>query len=79
MRLHIEFEDELIERIDAIAGPRGRSKFVREAVEKALDWERRWMLIRASRGAIPDNGHEWDDDPAEWVRKQRHSDPRRVG
>ncbi len=79
MRMHIELDDELVARIDAVAGPRGRSRFVREAIEKAIDWERRWALIKSSRGAIADYGHDWDDDPAEWVRQQRFADPKRVG
>ena len=79
MRMHIELDDDMIKMIDSVAGRRGRSRFVREAVQKALDWERRWALIKASRGAIADHGHEWDDDPAEWVRQQRRADPRRVG
>ena len=79
MRMHIELEDDLVKKIDGVAGPRGRSKFVRAAIEKALDWEERWKLIRSARGAITDYGHEWDDDPAEWVRQQRRADPKRVG
>ena len=79
MRMHIELDDELIKKIDKAAGPRGRSAFVRKAVEQALDWEERWRLIRSARGTIADYGHEWDDDPAEWVRQQRRADPRRVG
>ena len=46
---------------------------------KLREYERRWDEIEGSLGAIADTGHEWDDDPAEWVRKQRHSDPRRSG
>lgn len=79
MRMHIELDDELVKQIDQVAGARGRSRFVREAVEKALDWERRWALIKSAMGTIPAHGHEWDDDPAEWVRQQRRADPRRVG
>lgn len=79
MRMHIELDDDLVRKIDQAAGPRGRSRFVREAVERALDRERRWELIESSFGSISDEGHEWDDDPAEWVRKQRFSDPKRVG
>ena len=37
----------------------------------------RWEDIEAALGTIPDSGHEWDDDPAAWVRRQRRSDPRR--
>lgn len=79
MRMHIDLDDELVEKIDEIAGPRGRSRFVRDAIRRALDWEVRWDLIESAMGTIPDHGHEWDDDPAEWVRQQRRTDPRRVG
>jgi hypothetical protein len=44
-----------------------------------LDDEQRWELIEPAFGSIPDTGHEWDDDPAAWVRAQRHGDERRVG
>jgi len=30
-------------------------------------------------GSIPGEGHEWDEDPAEWVRTQRRGDDRRLG
>jgi hypothetical protein len=38
----------------------------------------RWELIESSIGTIG-AGNEWDDDPAGWVRSQRHADARRVG
>lgn len=79
MRMHIELDDELIDRIDDIAGPRGRSGFVRQALEAAVTQEERWRALESAFGAIPATGHEWDDDPAAWVRAQRHSDPRRAG
>lgn len=79
MRLHIEMDDGLVQQIDDVAGRRRRSKFVRDAVVAALDRSRRAELIMSARGSISDTGHEWDDDPAGWVREQRHVDPRRVG
>ena len=79
MRMHIDLDDDLVRRVDQIAGPRGRSRFIREAIVHALNSQTRWELIRSARGAIDSSGHEWDDGPAEWVRKQRSSDPRRVG
>jgi predicted transcriptional regulator len=79
MRMHIELDDELVRRIDEIAGARGRSRFVRTAIEQALEWDQRWTMIRSAMGSIADHGHEWDDDPAGWVRRQRHADDRRVG
>lgn len=71
MRMHIELDDEVVRQVDAVAGSRGRSRFVRQAVLRALDQRRRADLIRSARGVIPDTGHEWDDDPAAWVREQR--------
>jgi len=37
------------------------------------DSERRWKEIEASLGALADEGHEWDRDPAAWVRAERHA------
>jgi len=79
MRMHIDLDDDLVARIDRVAGPRGRSRFVRRAIETALDRRQRWELIASARGAIPEGAHEWDDDPAEWVRRQRRGDHRRLG
>ena len=79
MRMHIELDDRLVAQVDEIAGPRGRSAFVRRAVERALDQERRWADIEAAAGVIEARGHEWDDDPAAWVREQRRADARRAG
>ena len=79
MRMHIELDDDLAERIDRIAGKRGRSRFVREAIALALEQAERWNRIRSSRGAVSDTGHDWDDDPAAWVTSQRNADARRVG
>ena len=53
-------------------GARGRS-------DRATEDKRRWDEIKASIGTISDSGHEWDEDPAAWVRAQRRADPRRVG
>jgi predicted transcriptional regulator len=79
MRLHISLEDELVEQLDRRVGRRHRSAFISETVRRALDDERRWGAIEAGLGALSDTGHEWDEDPAAWVRAQRRSDPARVG
>ena len=79
MRMHIELDDDLVARVDRLAGPRGRSAFVRKAVEQALRQELRWSAIESAAGAIDDEGHEWDDDPAAWVREQRRVDTRHAG
>ncbi len=79
MRMHIELEDELVTAIDEVAGPRGRSRFIREALEEALRLRRQRDLLRSVRGSIDDAGGDWGGDPARWVRDQRRSDDRRVG
>ena len=42
--------------------------------EQGDDDERRWELIESALGSIRDEGHEWDGDPASWVRAQRGAD-----
>ena len=79
MRLHIALDDDLVDEIDRRAGPRRRSALIAEFVRRGLESERRWDDIEAVLGDLSGVGHEWDDDPAEWVRRQRHADPRRTG
>jgi metal-responsive CopG/Arc/MetJ family transcriptional regulator len=79
MRMHIELDDELVAQIDELSGPRGRSAFVRSAIERAIRQELRWSDIEAAAGAIEGQDHEWDPDPAAWVRQQRRADARRAG
>jgi Arc/MetJ family transcription regulator len=79
MRLHIQLEDELVAELDRRCGHRRRSAFVAELIRRALDDERRWDDIEAALASLDDSGHDWDDDPAAWVRSQRRADDRRVG
>jgi hypothetical protein len=44
---------------------------VRSAIERAIRKELQWSDIEAAAGAIEDHDHEWDLDPAAWVRQQR--------
>jgi Arc/MetJ-type ribon-helix-helix transcriptional regulator len=79
MRLHITLGDELVRELDRRVGARRRSSFIAHAVRQALDDAHRWELIESSLGSIGDTGHEWDPDPASWVREQRRADAGRVG
>jgi len=79
MRLHITLSDEVVRELDRRVGPRRRSGFIAEAVRMALEDERRWDLVESALGAIAGEGHEWDDDPAAWVQRQRRLDVARVG
>ena len=78
MRIHITLEDELVHDLDRRVGTRGRSSFIAQTVRQALEDQHRWELIESSLGSISEN-HEWDTDPAEWVRQQRRIDDKRVG
>jgi metal-responsive CopG/Arc/MetJ family transcriptional regulator len=71
--------DELVAELDRRVGRRRRSSFIANAVRYALDDAQRWELIESAFGAVSASGHEWEDDPAEWVRAQRRGDERRVG
>jgi hypothetical protein len=79
MRLHISLDDDLVAQLDRRIGRRRRSAFIAQTVRRALDDERRWEDIESALDAIPASGHDWDDDPAAWVRSQRAGDLRRVG
>jgi metal-responsive CopG/Arc/MetJ family transcriptional regulator len=79
MRLHITVDDALVAELDRLAGPRGRSAFIAELIRRGLEDEHRWDDIESALGTISESGHEWDGDPAAWVREGRASDPRRVG
>jgi metal-responsive CopG/Arc/MetJ family transcriptional regulator len=79
MRVRIELPDELSAALDEVAGKRGRSAFVRAAVQRAIEQERRWTAIESSGGVIADAGQDWDDDSSDWVRRQRRGDVRRAG
>ena len=79
MRMHIELDDVVVAQIDAIAGPRRRSAFVRESILAAVDRSRRTRSLRNAAGILRNSEHDWDDDPAAWVSRQRSGDPRRVG
>jgi hypothetical protein len=79
MRLHISLEDDLVAELDRRVGKRRRSAFIARVLRRTLDDESRWDDILSSIGAIEDEGHDWDRDPAAWVRAQRRGDQRRVG
>ncbi len=79
MRLHITLSDELVRDLDRRVGPRRRSGFIARAVQLAVEDEVRWELVESSLGSIDDAGHDWDADPATWVRAGRRADVSRVG
>jgi hypothetical protein len=79
VRVHVILDEDLVDELDELVGPRGRSPFIAHAIRRAVEQERRWRALKSAAGSISDSGHDWDDDPAAWVRAQRRADPRRVG
>lgn len=79
MRLHIDLDDDLVEELDRRIGKQGRSRFIADALGRALDDASRWEDIEAGLGSLTDSEHEWDANPADWVRTQRRGDTARVG
>jgi len=78
MRLHVSLADAVVAELDRQVGHRERSAFIERAVRRALEDRARGMALGAALGAIEATGHDWDEDPAAWVRRQR-ADDRRAG
>ncbi len=76
MRVQFSSRTPLVAELDERAGPRRRTTFIAELIRCALDDERRWDDIEAAMGTLRDGGHDWDDDPANWVRAQCRSEAR---
>jgi predicted transcriptional regulator len=76
MRVHITLDEDVVKELDELAGPRGRSAFIEAAVRERIERAARWRKIESAIGSIPDHGHDWDEDPAAWVREQRRSGER---
>lgn len=54
VRIHVVLDAALVAAVDALAGARGRSGFVRDAVQEAVDRRRRWAAFERAAGAAPD-------------------------
>ena len=71
MRIHIVLDDDLVAEIDRRAGERKRSEYIAGVVREAINNGQRWDEIEAGLGILADTEHDWDADPAGWVRLQR--------
>lgn len=68
MRLHINIDDETAKEIDEVAGHRGRSRYIRDAIEARLEVDRRVAARRRLVGSFPDFA-PWMT--AEWISENR--------
>ena len=72
VRTNLMMPRETVDRVDRIAGPRGRSRFVTEAVEERLRREERMASLREAAGAWRDHPlFPTDESVVEWVRAGR--------
>jgi len=77
MRAHVVLPEELIKEVDRIAGQRGRSKFIEEAIRHKVLLARQQEAMRKARGTIKLADHpEWStpEKISEWVRNQRRNE-----
>jgi len=68
MRIHINLDDELVRQIDQLAGSRGRSRLIREAVEEEVQRRQRLQALEEAVGSIPDFAPHMTP---EWISAQR--------
>ncbi len=74
-RTNVTLPKELLDEVDALAGPRGRSQFVAEAVETKVKRERLRKAIDEARGAAIGTASWMTPDEAyRWVRSMREED-----
>ena len=74
MRVHIVLPDKLIADIDALAGKRGRSRYIADAVTLAAKRDRLLKVLRETAGTLDLDRHpEWatDEGVAKWLRDLR--------
>jgi predicted transcriptional regulator len=81
VRTNLMLPDELVAEVDAVAGPRGRSRYVAQAIERQLRRDRWWAAARAAAGAWTADAHPdfaTSEAVQDWVRAGRAetSDPR---
>jgi metal-responsive CopG/Arc/MetJ family transcriptional regulator len=75
VRTNLTLPEELMREVDELAGPRGRSAFVAEAVAARVKRERLRRALDATRGVlIGKPGYMTPEESYAWVRAQREMD-----
>jgi predicted transcriptional regulator len=72
-RTNLTLPEDLLLQVDEIAGPRGRSRYVAEAVAQRVKRDRLRRAIDASFGSlVPEGGRPMTrDEVSAWVAEQR--------
>ena len=74
VRTNLLLPEALVKEVDHFAGPRGRSRFVAEALEAKLKRERLREAIRSTAGILKAEDYPYwatSEDVVEWVRAGR--------
>jgi metal-responsive CopG/Arc/MetJ family transcriptional regulator len=74
VRTNLLLPEALLREVDRFAGPRGRSRFVAEALEAKLKRERLRVAIRDSAGILKAEDYPYwrtSEDVVAWVRARR--------
>lgn len=72
VRTNLLLPKELVEEVDRYAGPRGRSRYVAEAIADRLRRDRLVTVVRQTAGAWRDHPHfPTSDSVTDWVRDRR--------
>lgn len=76
MRLHIVLPDDVVAEIDRIAGKRGRSRYIAEAVAAAAKRDKLLRVVDETTGTLDLKKHpEWStpEKVAQWVHDLRRT------
>jgi hypothetical protein len=74
VRTNLLLPKELVDEVDHIAGPRGRSRYVAEALRARLRRDRLRGVVNRTTGVLrPENYPDWStsEQVVEWVRARR--------
>jgi metal-responsive CopG/Arc/MetJ family transcriptional regulator len=71
-RTNVTLPEELLREVDELAGPRGRSQFVSDAVEAKVKRERLRKALDATRGALVGTpSYMTPEESYRWIRSMR--------
>jgi len=72
VRTNLLLPEDVVEAVDRLAGPRGRSRFVAEALRERIRREERMALLKSVAGIWRDHPlFPTDESVVEWVRAGR--------
>ena len=79
-RAHVILPDDLLQEIDALVGPRGRSAFLLETARSEVQRQKLLRFLESGKPAWNDDRHpELSKGSAAWVRKLRRESDRNAG